>query len=69
MKNKELQVVRDNVSALMQGKFSFSPEKKLNKIILLDVSKVNEEQIMDKIIENVPTDNNEFYVVHEPDTN
>ena len=24
---------------------------------------------MDKIIENVPTDNDEFYVVHEPGTN
>ena len=27
MKNKELQIARDNVSAFMTGKFSFSPEK------------------------------------------
>ena len=53
----------------MEGKFSFSPEKILNKTTLSDVSKVNEEQMMDKIIKNLPTDNNEFYIVHEPGTN
>ena len=69
MKNRELQVARDNVLALMQGKFSFSAEKILNKTILFDVSKVNGKQIMDKIIENLPTDNDEFYIAHEPGTN
>ena len=69
MKNRELQVARDNVLALMQGNFSFSAKKILNKTILLDVSKVNGKQIMDKIIENLPTDNDEFYIAHEPGTN
>ena len=69
MKNRELQVARDNVLALMQGNFSFSAKKFLNKTILLDVSKVNGKQIMDKIIENLPTDNDEFYIAHEPGTN
>ena len=69
MKNRELQVARDNVLALMQGKFSFSAEKILNKTILFDDSKVNGKQIMDKIIENLPTDNDEFYIAHEPGTN
>ena len=35
IKNKELQVARDNVLALVQGKFSFSPEKFLNKTTIL----------------------------------
>ena len=35
MKNKELQIAIDNVSALMAGKFSFTSEKFLNKTILL----------------------------------
>ena len=69
IKNKELQVARDNVLALVQGKFSFSPEKFLNKTTLFDVLKVNEEQIMNKTIENLLTDNDEFYIVHEPGTN
>ena len=69
MKNKELQMARDNVSALRQGKFSFSPKNFLNRTNIFDVSKVHEEQIMDKIIENLPTDNDGFYIVHEPSTN
>ena len=46
--------------ALIQGKFSFSPEKFLNKTILFDVSKVNEEQIIEKIIKSLSSDNDEF---------
>ena len=69
MKNKELQIARDNVSALMSGKFSFSPEILLNKTILFDVSRVDEEKIMDKIIENLPSTNDDFYIIHEPGTN
>ena len=69
MKNKELQIARDNVSALMAGKFSFSPEILLNKTILFDVSRVDEEKIMDKIIENLPFTNDDFYIIHEPGAN
>ena len=69
MKNKELQIARDNVLALMEGKFSFSPEKLLNKIIILDVSRVDEEKVMKKIIENLPSTNDDFYIIHEPGTN
>ena len=69
LKEKELQVARDNVSALVEGKFSFSPEKFLNKTVLFNVSKVIQKKIIDKIIENLPADNDELYVVHEPGTN
>ena len=69
LKDKELQVARDNVSALVEGKFSFSPEKFLNKTVLFNVSKVIQKKIIDKIIENLPADNDELYVVHEPGTN
>ena len=69
MKNKELQIARDNVLALMAGKFSFSPEKLLNKTILLNVSRVNKEKIMDKVIENLPSTNDDFYIIHKRGTN
>ena len=69
MKNKELHIARDNVSAVMEGKFSFSPEKLLNKTIILDVSRVDEEKVMEKIIENLPSTNDDFYIIHEPGTN
>ena len=39
MKNKELQIAKDNVSSLMNGKFSFDPKKILNKTLLFDTEK------------------------------
>ena len=70
-KPKDKELARDNVSALAEGKFSFLPDKFLNKTVLYDVSKVDEEKIIDKIIENIPAgmDNDEIYIVHEPGTN
>ena len=69
MQNKELQIARDNVLTLMAGKFSFSPEKLLNKTIFFDVSRFDEEKTMDKLIENLPSTNDGFYIIHEPGTN
>lgn len=59
-------MARDNVSALVKGKFNFLPQKFLNKTVLFDVLKV--EKIIDKIIENLPADTDGFYIVHEPGT-
>ena len=49
MKNKDLQISRENLSALMEGTFSFLPEKMLKKTILFDVFRVDEETIMEKL--------------------
>ena len=49
----------------MEANFNFSAEKILNKTILFDVSKINQERIIDKIIENLPADNDELYIAHE----
>ena len=57
LKGKELQVTRYNVSAIVEKTFGFLPEKSLTKIVLFDVSKVNKEKIIDKIIEILPADN------------
>ena len=53
----------------MDGQFDFSPEQFLNKTVLFDISKVNEGKIINRIIENLPKDNDELYIVHEPGTN
>ena len=53
----------------MEGKFVFSRKKILKKTLLFDTSRVNEELIMDKIIENLPGGNNELYIVHKPSRN
>ena len=52
MKEKELKVARENVSALMQGRFVFNPEVFLNKTVLFDTSKIDEEKIIDRTLEN-----------------
>ena len=44
----------------MEEQFNFSLEKILNKTILFDVSKNNEERIIDEIIENLPANNGEL---------
>ena len=69
MKSKELQIAMENVSTPMEGKFSSLLEKVLNKSIPFNNSRVEEETIMNNIIENLPSTNDGFYVIHEPETN
>ena len=65
MSATEARVARNNVSRLMCGEFDFSLKIILNKTMLFDTSKINEEVIMDKIIEaiNDPL-NDEYYIDH-----
>ena len=65
MREKELKIARENVSALMRGKFVFEPEVFFNKTVLFDTSKVSEE----KILESLSADNNDIYLIHKPGTN
>ena len=56
MKNREQQIARDNVSALMNGKFVFDPKIILNKILLFDTTKIDKEMIMNMIIRALPAE-------------
>ena len=38
-----LQVVGENTKAILQGKFNFVPEKILNKNLVFDMSRIDEE--------------------------
>ena len=67
IKNKEAQIARDNVFALINDKFTFDPKKILNKTLLFGTSKIDEELIMDKIIQALPPDNDDFYIEHPED--
>ena len=69
MKNKAAQIARDNVSALMNEKFVFDPKKILNKNLLFHTIKIDEELIMDKIIQALPSNNDEFYIEHSEGSN
>ena len=69
MREKEVKIATENVSALMRGKFNFDPEVFLNKTVLFGTSKIDEKKIIDKILENIPGDNDDIYLIHEPGTN
>ena len=70
LKEKELQIARNNVLVLMRKKIDFTAKKLLNKILLFDSSRVNEELIMDKTIENLPGETmNSISYASEPGTN
>ena len=69
MREKELKIARGNVSSLMHGKFVFDPDVFLSKTVLFGTSKIDEEKIIDRILENIPGDNDDIYLIHEPATN
>ena len=51
----------------MRGEFNFSPKKILNKTLIFDTTKTNEEIKVGKIIEALnDKTNNEFYIEHSP---
>ena len=60
MRRQALQVAAENAETLLKGKFNFSPQKILNKTILFDTSRINEEQVMDETLETLSGDNDEL---------
>ena len=69
MKRQVLQIAAENAEPLLKSKFNISPQKILNKTILIARSQKNEKKVMDKILEVLSADNNELYVLHKPGTN
>ena len=51
----------------MHGKFDFSFKNILNKTILFDTSKINQEEIMDKIIKAINDSLNDEYCIDHPE--
>ena len=49
-------------------KICFYSEVFLNKTVLFDTSKIYEEKIIERILENIPGDNDDMYLIHEPGT-
>ena len=70
MKNIEDQIARDNVNKLMRGELDFNLEKILNKTLIFDSKKIDEEIIMDMIIDALNhKKNDEFYIEHPVGSN
>ena len=69
MRGKELKIDSENVSVLMREKIAFDPEVFLNRTVLLEKKKIDEKKIIDRILENIPGNNDDFYLIHKPATN
>ena len=69
MKMEALQIAAENAETLLKGKFNFSPQKILNKTMLFDTSRINEEKVMDKFLEALPVNKDELYILHKLGTN
>ena len=64
MKNREQEIARENISDLMNGKFSLDPKKISNKTLLFDTTKIDKEILVDMIIRALLADNDDFYIEH-----
>ena len=62
-------MLQKNATLPLNNKSDFSPKKILNKALLFDTSRVDDEIIMDKIINALPKDNDDYYNEHSTDSN
>ena len=69
MNEKKLKIATENFSALCGENLFLIQRFSLNKAVLFDTSKNDEQKIIDKILENIPGDNDTIYLIHEPGTN
>ena len=68
--NAQIKIAADNANRLMLGEFDFDPKKIQNKTLIIDISKIDEKIIGDKITDVLNDKNNdEFYIEHSPGTN
>ena len=68
--NDQIEATINNSSMLMDGEFNFSPQKILNKKLIFDISMVDGETIMDKIIEGLNDpylENDKYWIEHQPE--
>ena len=70
--NDQIVASINNSSMLMDGEFNFSPQKILNRRFISDISVVDEETIIDKIIEGLDDpylENDKHWIEHKPGSN
>ena len=70
--NDRIEAAINNSSMFRDGEFNFSPQKILNKMLILNDSMVDEETIIDKIIEGLDNpylEKDKYWIEHEPGSN
>ena len=69
LQEKATKIAQNNSKLIAKNKYKFNVKELLNKGQLFDLNKTTEDQIMDKIMEGLPKDNDEFYINHTLGTN
>ena len=69
LNEKASEIAIGNSGKIRKEKYKFDLKNMLNKGQLFDLTKASEDQILDRIIEGIPKDNDEYYVQHTPGTN
>ena len=70
--NDQIEARINNSSMLMDDEFNFSPKKVLNKRLIFDISMVDEESIIDKVIEGLDDPflkNDKYWIEQKPGSN
>ena len=69
LQEKATKIAQNNSKLIGKNKYKFNVKEMLNKGQLFDLNKTTKDQIMDKIIEGLPKDNDDNYINHTPGTN
>ena len=72
MRHDQIEAAINNPLMLMDGEFNFTPQKILNKTLIFEISMVDEETIMDKIIQGLDDpyiENYKDWIEQEPGSN
>ena len=68
--NRQIEIGADNTNKFMLAEFNFSSKNILNKKLIFDTSKIDQEIIMGRITDAINDKNNdEFYIKHQPGSN
>ena len=61
--------ITEGSSASLLHNLEFNPPDCINKPLVFNLKKAREDQIIERIIENLPKDNDEYYIEHRKDSN
>ena len=68
--NRQIKTAVDNRNKLMLGEFNFVPKNILNKTMISDTSKIEQEIKMERIIDAInDKTNDKFYIEHQVGSN
>lgn len=66
---RKMKKITEGSSASLLHNLEFNPADCINKPLVFNLKKTREDQIIERIIENLPKDNDEYYIEHRKDSN